>query len=563
MKKIYKNGRHWPMDKINNDSQNDIFAGTCSSITDRMIDIAILVLMTVFPLIYHHSYFDILETKYLCYWLCVVILLSCLLIFSLIAMFIDKKEFGGLHTKRLLSGLLPKNWGKTFRTADVAILAFLLITVISTLQSDYFYESFWGNEGRFSGLFLLTLYVSFYFVVSRFWTPKKWWTEAFLASGMIVCYIGITDYFQLDILDFRHNIDPAQSTIFTSTMGNINTYTAYVGLIMALAAGLFSREDNPWKMAWYYVCLIVSFTAIIMGCSDNAYLSIGALFGLLPLILFKNRRGFLRYLVLISSFFTVVQAIDLINGKYADMVIGLDSLFGIITNFRGLLPTVVFLWMMVIGCWFFSHTQNKKTPIGENPQAPFGVFGKITLVRLWTLLLLAVVIALCFAFYDANSGGNAARYGALRSYLVFDDLWGSCRGYIWKASVRLYKEFPLMHKIFGYGPDTFGILTDNAIYVEMREATGQYYDTAHNAYLQYLVTIGPFGLAAYLFFLVNSCWRIFNHCEKSPYIFGALMAAVCYLIQATVNLDLPIATPVMWLMISIGIAGCREEPAQK
>ena len=71
-----------------------------------------------------------------------------------------------------------------------------------------------------------------YFVVSRFWKVQGWILQLFLISGMIMCVIGITDYFQLDLLDFRGKIKPEQSTIFTSTVGNINTYTAYVAIIM-------------------------------------------------------------------------------------------------------------------------------------------------------------------------------------------------------------------------------------------------------------------------------------------------------------------------------------------
>ena len=157
------------------------------------------------------------------------------------------------------------------------------------MQSDFFYESVWGNEGSFSWLFLLTVYVASYSVISRFWKPGGWCLELFLISGMGMCFIGITDYFQMDILDFRDNINPNQVTIFTSTVGNINTYTAYVGMIMGVSAGMFSLAKKPLWAVWYYLCLAVSFLAIITGCSVTAYLSIVALFVLLPFFLFRHR----------------------------------------------------------------------------------------------------------------------------------------------------------------------------------------------------------------------------------------------------------------------------------
>lgn len=87
-----------------------------------------------------------------------------------------------------------------------------------------------------------------------------------------MCLIGITDYFQMDVLGFRGLIKPAQSAIFTSTVGNINTYTAYVALLMGMASAMFTTSKNLLKTVWYYSCMVITFFAIIMGCSDLPHL---------------------------------------------------------------------------------------------------------------------------------------------------------------------------------------------------------------------------------------------------------------------------------------------------
>lgn len=48
--------------------------------------------------------------------------------------------------------------------------------------------------------------------------------------------------------------------------------------------------------------------------------------------------------------------------------------------------------------------------------------GKL-LRRIWGGLLIAGAVALIFMIYDANVGGNGARYGSLAEYLVFSDSW--------------------------------------------------------------------------------------------------------------------------------------------
>lgn len=536
------------MAKKGDTKSQESFSETCSSIISGVISFFLLIVVTVFPLIYDNSYFNILETKYKCYYLSIIGMLVILLVLSVIMWIIDVMEFKGIHAKALFAKLAPRNWSTTFHVADVAVLVFWLAALISTLQSDYLFESFWGNEGRFSGLFLLTLYVSAYFVVSRFWKVKGWLLEVFLISGMIMCVIGITDYFQMDILNFRGHIKPEQSTIFTSTVGNINTYTAYVALLMGLAATMFATSKGLVKSIWYYCCMVVTFFAIIMGCSDNAYLALGALFGLLPFVLFRSRRGIQRYLVMVASFFTVIQCIDWINQRYAEVVIGLESLFQVLVNLKGLMILVAILWVAAVGLICLD---------GRNPSKEDRLGNR--LVYVWAAVVAVAALGVCFALYDANAGGNAGRYGAIGNYLVFNDHWGTNRGYIWRKSLELYSEFPFMHKLFGFGPDTFGILTTEAIKFEMINVTGQVFDNAHNAYLQYLVTVGPIGLAAYVAFLAAALARCWKYRARNPYVVGCCFAVICYAAQAVVNLDLPIATPVMWLLVSVGMGSVRRE----
>lgn len=76
---------------------------------------------------------------------------------------------------------------------------------------------------------------------------------------------------------------------------------------------------------------------------------------------------------------------------------------------------------------------------------------------------------------------------------------------------------PLLHKLFGFGPDTFGILA-----WEFREEAlrlyGIFYESAHNEYLQYLVTMGQFALLAYLAFLFSCCAAMVKNLSKQPWI---------------------------------------------
>jgi O-antigen ligase len=161
---------------------------------------------------------------------------------------------------------------------------------------------------------------------------------------------------------------------------------------------------------------------------------------------------------------------------------------------------------------------------------------------------------------------------------TFDDLWGNYRGFIWNRLCRLYNDFPLLKKIFGNGNESIMELMSVNYYEEMYDLTGTIYDSAHNEYLQYLVTTGLFGLVSYAGLCVST---IINGVKSSgelrkskehnisdklhvseisitdvlPLILVAAYAA--YLVQAAFNVIQPITTPYAFLLVAM-LAGMRR-----
>ena len=240
---------------------------------------------------------------------------------------------------------------------------------------------------------------------------------------------------------------------------------------------MFVTTEKRMELIGSYVCLFVSFMAIIMGCSDNAYLALGALFAFMPLMLFRSRKGVTRYLVMVSTFATVIQCIDSINHKYEGIVLGLDSLFKIVANLPGLMVLVLALWAVTIAVYVI-FKRNAAVGTEKNVQKQMADELPPILRRVWIIFLAAAFIIIAFLVVDANVLGHGERYSSLANYLVFNDEWGTSRGYIWRKSMEAYGKFPLKHKLFGYGPDTFGILTTDKFFGDMINATGLVFDNA-------------------------------------------------------------------------------------
>ena len=510
----------------------------------------VLLILCVFPLVYHDFYFDMIETKYITY----CVFTGILAVGTLLAVpalwygwYSSLSETQRDEERAKFS--LKRIWG-SLSIPDKAVLAFWLIEVLSTVSSEYPFEAFWGNEGRFSGLFLTTLYVFAYFAVSRLMKFQRWYLDAFLGSAMLVCLFGITDYFKMDILHFKELMVEEQMEMYVSSLGNINTYTAFVGMVSAIAAVLFAKSEKWSFTLWYYICMTISFFAIIMGLSDNAYLALVGLFGFLPFYLFGKKSGVKRYLVIVATFFTVIQCIGWIDEAFQDRVFGSDGAFRVIIGFKGLLPLILLLWG-IAAVWQYLDYRKGKEMISDDAGA--------LLRRIWFGIVVLVVLAVAFLLYDCNIAGNAEKYGSLSNYLLFNDDWGTHRGYIWRIAMEDYSKFSPWQKLVGFGPDTFGIVTFFNNYEDMIMRYGERFDNAHNEFLNYLITVGIAGLVAYLTFIISLVVRGFKKAGDNPAVVAMLFAIICYNLQAVVNLNLPISTPIMWMFLMMSMAAVNED----
>ena len=559
-------------------------AGRDSRYLTTVVDIFVILLLTGQLLVYENYYYNILEVKYFYFWVCTVGMLALVALYGVVCLVRrtkkaesgsakvkpgkakpeeksgkvkseEKSGKGNPEEKRGIADVFRRmSLSGMFSATDVMALCFLAVVTVSMLISPYRYEAMWGNEGRYTGAFMLMLCVGIYFCVSRFYKVKGWHIQLFLVAGMLMCLFGITDYFDMDLLHFKANIRPVQRQMFTSFIGNINTYTACVALVMGMAGVLFASCTDVLENIWYGFCVTVAFVAIIMGQSDNSYLSLAAFFGLMPLYLFRSFKGFRKYIVLLALFVTSLVGVGWTQTAYEGVVVRLGGLFGIVMRFSRLGWAAAGLWVLAavlygaelgVKLWKKKGGNRTAKPSGQRPAWA---------ARAWWLLIGAAAAVIVFMIYDATFAGHADRYGALGPYVTFGDNWGTHRGYIWRIAVEDYMKFPPLQKIFGYGPDTFGIVT---LYNNMPEMIDLYierFDSVHNEFLQLFVTIGPLGLLSYLGIHLTAVWHVVKRRLDNPYIVGAMFAVVCYNFQAVVNINQPIATPVMWILLCISMA---------
>jgi len=529
-----------------------------------IVGLWVMAMFTIFPLIYNDFYFDILQTKYY-----TVLTLSIIMILALIVICGFAGGFKNFFENLNKKGFVV--WFKEeFSIWDICIMIFWLMSALSTAFAGRFImESITGDKGRYSGLLLISIYVILYFTVSRMFSFGKVYFTVFLAVSIPVCLFGYTDYFNMDILGFKEKISPEQWPIFTSTIGNINTYTAVLAFYIAIAGTLFittpfksdnGRGESIGKIVFYYVIMLMNFIALAMGTSDNGYLTLAAFFGLVPFVAFRTMEGVRRFLLTIFTYLLGIKIIQLINISYAGKVLGISGLYDFISDFKYLDLVIVALAIVVIIMYVLEYKKKEKRRDNEALLR--------SLRYIWLAILVIVFAAIVFMGMKINSDVTAAKekYGALADYFVFNDSWGTFRGYIWRAAVEEYMKFPLLHKIFGSGPDTFGLYIGLLRNEEMTSVTGQFFDATHNEYIQFLFTLGPIATIAYILALILPSvealrTRLFYLRDNTmlPYLYACAIAVICYATQAVVNLNLPVVTPFLWIFLSIMVAILRDK----
>ena len=529
-----------------------------------IVGLWLLAMFTIFPLVYNYYYYDILQTKFY-----TVVILTVLMILALIVI----SGFGG-GFKNFFDKLHSKGFSAWFKEEfdiwDICITVFMVMTVLSTLFAGQFIrQAITGENGRYSGLFLISLYVAIYFILSRLFSFSKVYFTVFLAISIPICLFGYTDYFNMDILQFKENIDAAQWPIFTSTIGNINTYTAVLAFYIAISGTLFitspldngkNKGESIGKLVFYYLIMLMNFIALAMGTSDNGYLTLAAFFGLMPFVAFRSMEGVRRFVLTIFTYLLGIRIIKFINTVYSDKVLGISGLYDFISDFKYLDLVIVLLLIAVITMYFIAYKNKKNAKDNEALLK--------TLRYIWLGILVIVFLGLIFLGVKINSNvaEATAKYGSLANYFVFNDSWGTFRGYIWRAAIEEYMKFPLLHKIVGSGPDTFGIYISLLRNEEMQSVTGQIFDATHNEYIQFLFTLGPIATVAYILGLIIPSVKALRtkvadlrDSSSLPYLYASAIAVICYATQAVVNLNLPVVTPLLWIFFGLTVALLRDK----
>lgn len=483
-------------------------------IKKRIIYTYILLLLTIFPLCFWDYYYDIASVKF--------VVFTGMTLGTMIAVLVCRERYVFNQ---------PVKW----------ILLLCGVNILSFLISTFKKTALIGTGGRNYGLLtVLCITIMFIIVVSGKVNAGKL-INAFIISSVLVALLAVINSYGIDFLGFYTGVRMDLRMFYQTTLGHVDICSSYFALSLPVAVICALKENNSGKRIFYFISSVIIFAGQFGGGCDSGYINIVVLI-IAAIIYIKDYKGMFVFAVMGFVMVWTAKIMMIINLE-VESARKMDSISVIITNTAVVLSLSILLAVTAIFCYI-------KMRAGK---ADFSRV-KIGLLFFVAVASFAVFMAfIYFTFIDRDTDLDS-----MENLLRFSDNWGSCRGYVWRVTLERYWNLPWYNKIFGTGPDTLECVLTPVYGEEMMRKFDALYDNAHNEYLQYLVTTGITGLAAYIGFLYSAIKTGLNTLKSDENAAPFLIAAVCYLVQAIVNINQVITTPLMFLCFAV-IAFCKEE----
>lgn len=477
-------------------------------------DLYVFCMFCLFLFVFDNYYYNITDTKY-----CFFVISTCLIAVLIVVLKVIQRK-----TQRKSYCFLTK--------IDLYLGLWLVAQILSVLCSSNRMQALLGSSQRHTGVIFSLLCVIGYLIISRGKKKTKKAVDIFLISTTLLHLLAVANFFSVDPFGFFTHLSDYQSAFFISTSGNINFYASIICLSLPISCYLFITSNTDHN--WYFLSAACGFFGLCVSNSDSGYLGIGCMFLFLLWYSCRDIVCFRRCILLIFALLTaakILYVFSLLDPTASRRYLTLSAL----------LTESPISW----GLWFITGLLFSSMIRFEKAFA-----ARLTSIRKCILFLYIVIFFLIVcAFIYFSFINKDVNIGFFSSYLRWNDSWGTGRANAWSHLLSAYQTFPVHQKLFGYGADTTRLIMMG------HYAADSYliqFDNAHNEYIQYLVTTGIIGLCTYLAIWFVFFRQLFKHRRQySIYSKACAAAVIVYLIQAVVNINQPISTPLLFLLLGL------------
>ena len=437
---------------------------------------------------------------------------------------------------------------------DWAVIAFVVSCAISTVFSYYIELAFLGEisiddytHGRNNGLILMLFYAALYFFLTRCWKFKEYVFIALASVSGAISLLAVLNGFNIDPLGMFELFKNDENVFlnFMTTIGNKNMFASHLCVTLPVIIVMIVQTKKLWCRAVYLAAIVLGAMAIVVCDSDSVVLGLGVFAAVFTVVYCRHPKKIGMYFIVLAIMLLSIKLLGIFSALGGDNYKELGAIPFKLMKSNLTYAAAAILGVLGFAAFFLGQKRgDKPLPIGV-PIAVGSLFGLAALAGLGTVVY--------FTAFDTETD-----LGELERTLRFSDAWGTHRGFMWNKSFEAFGKYNLFEKLFGKGPESF-YYTFSPYFAELYDRFGDSStDAAHNEYINYLMNIGIVGLCSYLAFTGSALVRAFKAARRNPLSLVFASAVVAYMAQATVNISLPIATPLFMIFVSLCEASARQ-----
>ncbi|OGH84963.1 MAG: hypothetical protein A2493_01950 [Candidatus Magasanikbacteria bacterium RIFOXYC12_FULL_33_11] len=268
-----------------------------------------------------------------------------------------------------------------FSWVNIAVLGFYISFAVSTFVGVDWYKSFWDNHERMLGLFTITHYVIYYFIITsvvRTWEDWKWLLRTFLLAGSVVMFIGLLQKYSDPNLLLNKGSDRVSSTLGNAIyFSGYGLFLFFIGIFLAVKENLRTKAIEIFSIeaSWFWIEVFFSLLGLwgIFGGGTRGalvgFIAGGFILGLVYFFTLKEQKK-LKQIVLLSFFgILVIFSVLFINRK-TEFVAGLPAVGRLLATNISQNDTRVMAWGVAYDAW------QEKPLLGWGPNNFYYAFNK-------------------------------------------------------------------------------------------------------------------------------------------------------------------------------------------
>lgn len=425
---------------------------------------------------------------------------------------------------------------------DFFALLYCAALLLSYAFTDFREAALWGEKGWYMGLAPQLILLSIYFLVSRFWRPRKLLFYIFLPVSGAVFLMGCFNRFGI----YAFGLESAGPS-FISTIGNINWYCGYAVSVMFVGLALLWLGGRLpiWQKAALMLYTAIAYMSLILQGSDSGVVALAVLTLAMFVMSAKDGARMLIFWAEMAILWGSCLGICVLKNLFPGKI----NLMGIFESILISAPVSIFMTITSVFMLTLVYADRKK---GKYREKLFRILTRTALVGSGIFILGALLLTLLNTLRPGNWTGLWERF-----FPAFRDGWGSSRGITWQAGWECFIAQDTLHKLVGAGPDCMWSYINSGKSPELLAHVQKIFPNlrltnAHNEWLTILADTGILGLAGYGGMIICGIRELLRPGERNPIATACGFGLLAYTVNNIFSFQQSMSVGTVFVLFGMG-----------